>query len=64
MVKKNTYMFYIDIPIFQDLPKNSCRNSGFEGNTKVPLTNLKESVKKNDKVTKKVDLIPRHMLQQ
>ncbi|KAK4828888.1 hypothetical protein QYF61_001446 [Mycteria americana] len=32
-----------------DLPKNSCRNSGFEGSTKLPLTNLKQSVKKNDK---------------
>lgn len=45
-------MLFMDIFIFQDLPEKSQRNSGFERSTKLSLTNLKQSVKKNDKITK------------
>lgn len=43
-----TYLF-----IFQDLPENSWRNSGFEKRTKLSLTNLKQSVNNNAEITKK-----------
>lgn len=56
-------MWYTHTYFFQDLLNNSCRNPGFEGSIKLPVINLKQSVKKNDEGTKKVYLISRHMLQ-
>lgn len=63
MLKKNTYLFYMYLYVFQDMSKNACINFGFGERSELPLTNFKYSVMKNDKTIKK-KFISSYMLQQ